>query len=546
MKLRKKNTLWFVFLCFYILFYFLWLTVWKSEENILTLGGNILSFTSGGIATVWLLSAAQKKPKKDKLFWYLLAGGTYSFFLAEFLWMGYENILDVAVPSPGLPDLFFLLQVGFYLAAFSYKITREKKQNDFIKFVFDVLIIMTVASTFSWHFLLQPLSAANDVSAFALAVSLAYPVGDLALLFGATILLFGMHQTFFNSTVFYLFLGMFTLSIADSFYLYFVSNTEYNAGNYTDPLFTLSVLLIGFTGLIGREEKTDPQTSSLDKTPNKVLTLLRLVFPYVTVTILFIFMMVRSKGIDIITIGSGLSILLVIIRQIFVQAENLHLMRQVSDKKEALEISEYRYKSFLEPSAAGRSGSGTDPKNLSAPTPDERIKFLAYHDSLTGLANRAMFEELLNQAVADAALSKKSFAVMFLDLDNFKKINDTMGHNAGDQLLILIAERLKKCVRKNDLVARLGGDEFTFLIREISNPKDVAFMAEKIIHALSQPYKVDGQMVASTPSVGIALYPLNGQDPATLLKNADRAMYQVKENGKGHYFMAEAEDSTVN
>lgn len=545
MKLRKKNSLWLFFLCLYILSYFIWLTIWKSEENILTLGGNILSFTSGGIATVWLLSAAQKKPKKDKLFWYLLASGTYSFFLAEFLWMGYENILNIAVPSPGLPDLFFLLQVGFYLAAFSYKITRGKKQNDFIKFVFDVLIIMTVASTFSWHFLLQPLSAANDVSAFSLAVSLAYPVGDLALLFGAVILFFGMHQTFFNSTVFYLFLGLLTLSIADSSYLYFASNNGYIAGNYIDPLFTLSVLLIGFTGLIDREEKIDPQTLPLDKTPNKVLTLLRLVFPYVTVTILFIFMIVRSKGIDIITIGSGLSILLVIIRQIFVQAENLHLMRQVSDKKEALEISEYRYKSFLQPSA-DVLGSGTDQKKPAVPTSDERIQFLAYHDSLTGLANRALFEELLNQAVVDASLSRQSFAVMFLDLDNFKKINDTMGHDAGDQLLILIAGRLKECVRKNDVVARLGGDEFTFLIREISNPKDVAFMAEKIIHALSQPYKVDGQMVASTPSVGIALYPLNGQDPATLLKNADRAMYQVKENGKGHYFMAEAEDSTVN
>ncbi|MDN7242421.1 GGDEF domain-containing protein [Planococcus sp. N028] len=482
----------------------------------MTLGGNLFSIFGGAIATSWLLLTAQRNSNTDKPFWFLLAAGTYNFFLAEFLWLTHENLLNIEVPFPGLPDLFFLLQIGFYLAAFIYKVIKEKQQLDFIKFIFDILIVMTVASTFSWHFLLQPFISVSEVSAFSLAVTLAYPIGDLALLFGVGVLFLGMQQAGFNKTIFFLFVGWFIQILADSSFLYFVAKDDYSSGGLIDPLFTLAVLLVGFAGLVERERTTENQALPIQKSSNRVLSIFRIVFPYLNVTILFVLMISRSDGIDSLTIGSGISILLIVIRQIFVLTENQKLLHQVHAKKEAPEF------------------------HIS----ETRLQFLAYHDLLTGLANRALFEEMLKQAVSDAKLYGSSFAVMFLDLDNFKKINDTMGHDAGDQLLILIADRLKESTRKNDVVARLGGDEFTILIRDVSSPQNTAVIAEKILRSLSLPHLVNGEKITSSPSIGIALYPLNGTTPAALLKKADMAMYQVKDNGKGHYQLFE-EDSVV-
>ncbi|TWT13210.1 diguanylate cyclase domain-containing protein [Planomicrobium sp. CPCC 101079] len=543
MNIQRKTAFWLIFILFYTTFYFGWLLNWKSNEGILTLGGNILSVGAGAVATTWLLFSAQKSMQSDKPFWLLLAAGAYSNFLAEFFWLTYENLLKLEVPYPGLPDLFYLLQVVFYLAAFVYKVTKEKKQYHFITFIFDILIIMTVASTFSWHFLLQPIIAISQVSAFSLVVSLAYPVGDLALLFGT---LFLMSQFLYSKTIIVLFFGLLTQVTADSSYLYLVSSDSYLSGSFIDPLFTLAVLLIGFTGLIDKEAKVKEQEPPLPQSSNQLLNILRIAFPYLNVTVLFVFMVLRSTGIDVVTIGSAISILLVIIRQIFVLTENQKLLHQVLDKKEALETDGNREESsarFSEVYAKNAEDtSAALPEFHESPT---KIQFLAYHDSLTGLANRALFEATLNQAVSNAQLHNQFFAVMFLDLDNFKKVNDTMGHDAGDQLLVLIANRLKECIRKNDLVARLGGDEFTFLIRDVFSPQDAAFIAEKIIRSLSQPYVIDGEEISSSPSIGIALYPLNGTTPAALLKKADVAMYQVKENGKGHYRLSETEDTVL-
>jgi diguanylate cyclase (GGDEF)-like protein/PAS domain S-box-containing protein len=165
----------------------------------------------------------------------------------------------------------------------------------------------------------------------------------------------------------------------------------------------------------------------------------------------------------------------------------------------------------------------------------EKINYMAYHDPLTGLPNRRLFEERLNQAIMDAQRNRKVIGVMFIDLDRFKTINDTLGHGIGDELLFSVAKRIEGCLRKNDTVARQGGDEFTVLIKDVSCAEDVVIVAKKILRYLNQPYYINEHEIETTPSIGIALYPTDGQDATTLMKNADTAMYRVKENGKNHY-----------
>lgn len=178
---------------------------------------------------------------------------------------------------------------------------------------------------------------------------------------------------------------------------------------------------------------------------------------------------------------------------------------------------------------------------------EEQIAYLAYHDSLTGLPNTRLFKDRLLQGIEQAKRNDKMMAVLFLDLDRFKLINDTMGHDVGDQLLQVISERLMEAVRRTDSiamntisamsssVARLGGDEFTIMLEDISGTQTVSRICERLIELVSRPLELRGQEVYTSVSIGIAIYPHDGDSVDVLLKNADVAMYHAKEHGRNNY-----------
>jgi len=163
---------------------------------------------------------------------------------------------------------------------------------------------------------------------------------------------------------------------------------------------------------------------------------------------------------------------------------------------------------------------------------EEKIKSLAYHDALTGLPNRLLFGDRLALAVAQAHRYRQKLAVLFLDLDRFKLVNDSLGHWLGDQLLRAVAERIKGCVREGDTIARLGGDEFTLLLPVVSDARDGLSAADKILAALRPPFDLEGHRLSTAASIGVCLYPEGGLDAEGLLKNADVAMYRAKEGGR--------------
>lgn len=167
---------------------------------------------------------------------------------------------------------------------------------------------------------------------------------------------------------------------------------------------------------------------------------------------------------------------------------------------------------------------------------EEQIRHLAYFDSLTDLPNRRMLLDRLAQALGRAKRYQRSLAVMFLDLDNFKKINDTLGHDIGDDLLKEVSVRLRSCVRTDDTVSRHGGDEFIILLSEIGHPADAELVAEKIIRAINLPFQLAENTLSVTTSIGIAVYPVDGSDDAKeLMKKADKAMYAAKDAGRNGY-----------
>ncbi len=164
----------------------------------------------------------------------------------------------------------------------------------------------------------------------------------------------------------------------------------------------------------------------------------------------------------------------------------------------------------------------------------ERDHFLAYHDALTGLPNRALLLNSLAEAILRARRSRRKLAVYFVDLDNFKPINDSFGHTVGDRLLVAVGERLSAAVRKSDVVARLGGDEFAIVQAGIPS-SEIADVARKLLEAIAQPFVLEGSHISTTASIGIALYPGDGDKPETLLDKADQAMYRAKQLGRNRY-----------
>ncbi len=166
---------------------------------------------------------------------------------------------------------------------------------------------------------------------------------------------------------------------------------------------------------------------------------------------------------------------------------------------------------------------------------EQQLLYLANHDPLTGLSNREQFHSRLALALASVQRRETKLALMFLDLDRFKLINDTLGHRLGDLLLQAVSDRLRGSVRAQDILARLGGDEFIILLSDVTNIDDVARVAEKTIELLTRPYSLEGNDIVVTASIGISVYPDDGKDSHTLLMNADAAMYLAKERGKNNY-----------
>ena len=172
---------------------------------------------------------------------------------------------------------------------------------------------------------------------------------------------------------------------------------------------------------------------------------------------------------------------------------------------------------------------------------EQQIEYQAYHDALTGLANRRLFHEHLSLALALAQRREGLVAVLFLDLDHFKLVNDSLGHSVGDALLRQVAKRLKSAVREGDTVARVGGDEFTIVLQELSQREDAALVAQKVLSSIAEPVDVNGHRLYVTTSIGITIFPDDGDDAETLLRNADTAMYRAKEEGRNTYQMSTQE-----
>ena len=234
------------------------------------------------------------------------------------------------------------------------------------------------------------------------------------------------------------------------------------------------------------------------------------------------------------------------VSRIVLQGEPVYIVvvRDITEKKAAREQLQ-RFNQELEKRVEERTEQLARTNDKLRHEIDERVKaqeeltHLATHDALTGLPNRALFNEHLEIALNAARRHNRKLALLFLDLDGFKAINDNCGHDVGDHLLRTLGRRMRKCIRKEDILARMGGDEFTLLLTEFSHTEDATHIAEKLITIVNEPISINNRSCHVGVSIGISLFPGSAQDAHTLLRLADDAMYQAKANGRNRFIMTQ-------
>jgi diguanylate cyclase (GGDEF)-like protein len=461
-------------------------TVWFDD-----LGELVAAVLAGAACLV----AARRASGASRRAWALIAGWGLMWGLGEAVWSWYELVRSVPTPFPSLADAGFLGAIPFAVAgvlSFPAVSTRGRAR---LRLVLDGLTIASALLSVSWATVLATVYASPNDSMLAAVLSLAYPISDVAV--GTMLLVLAMRTARGGqSTLVLLTCGLGLTAVADSGFAYLTANGTFGSGNWIDTGWVAGFLIVGLAGLRSLRHPVVPR-------PERGAPRSRLYLPYIPVAVALVL------AVDEEFHGGNLGrflfvtmlvlIVVVVARQVLTLSDNAELIRRLSDRERQLE-------------------------------------YQASHDPLTDLANRVRFHERVSRALAPHGPWRQapSVAVLFIDLDDFKDVNDRLGHQVGDQLLVAVADRLRRSIRSSDVPARLGGDEFAVLVTEACGPQELMAIAERILDALRAPVVLAGQCLVSpqgTIGVAIAETPQLGADE--LLRRADVAMYAAKARGKG-------------
>ncbi|THF84319.1 EAL domain-containing protein [Deinococcus sp. KSM4-11] len=477
--------------------------------------------------------------------WNCISVGLLAFGVAQVIFTYLQVVRQVA-PFPSMADALFLLFPPFVGAALLLFPRPALSRAGWLRLGLDVGIMTAAAGVFSWRFLLADLVMAYRTQPLAGTIALAYPSSDLLLLCLLLLLLARHHQLPRQVTV-TMAAALTSFIVADTGFAELTATQAYVPGHPIDLFWGGGALLFGVAAVLRSEHHQSAHSApALNWT---VLT----AGPYLAVAAAALLLLDTVMDGTVDFTGRGvlwstlLVITLVLVRQAAAFAENAALTRDLHRATQHLELRVAARTAELHTANEQLLAfSLTLEDTVQTRTAElelsrAHLAHLAQHDALTGLPNRVLFGDRLGQAVAAAARYHRRLAVLYLDLDGFKLVNDTLGHEAGDEVLRVTARRLQEATRQSDTVARLGGDEFIVLLTEVSEVAEVATVAQRILAGLSRDIHVEPHAARVTASIGIALYPDTALDAAALHKQADAAMYRAKHGGKNNicYFASE-------
>jgi diguanylate cyclase (GGDEF)-like protein/PAS domain S-box-containing protein len=594
-----------------------WLLLgWGGADQQLAIADAIYLPLGGLVVLIAVLAARRAQDRRVRRAWSLFALSFAAYAFGDLAWFWIEIVQGQEVPAPSIADLGYL---AFYPLLMLGLLALPRQDRSDRSHLLDLAIVCTAGAAAIWWLVVGPVASATGSDLAASFVAVAYPVGDLIVLFALAAAILGRVRGVPASVLVLLGVGIVCNAIADLAYARLSLEATSESGAWLDVAYMTGWLALGLAGIVQLRAPADTGAQGQDRLHRPVSAL-----PYVATAGILAIVALASAGASfdtrVLVAGAIIVTALVSVRQLLTTRQNAELLRRELH-------SEARYAEILRtasdaivvvdrdgrityatPSAAsllGGSVAGSDasagglvgqpasaliqpadapllvellrttvdrPDQVrsvacrAAASPDreleaetanllgnplvggivltlrdvtERRRFeselrsLALHDPLTGLANRVLFGDRLEQALHRSQRRRTRPSVLYLDLDSFKTVNDTLGHTAGDEVLVEVARRLRLIVRDEDTAARLGGDEFGVLIEDTRDEAEAVRVAERIAQALAAPFEIGGNLLTVAASVGIVRSGSRSDDKVTLLRDADIAMYEAKRETPG-------------
>ena len=491
----------------WVLAHLLWLGIIGTSSDLSKTGNSLFMILGAVVSTIMLVVAARRHPDRpftQRLFLLLLFGNVSLAIGETAELIVSQQHLERSGTFDGI-DLVFSLQIGFYLLAFCYFLISRRSEVNLRFFLFDELIILIVTGAISWHYLVTPYLEQAELFSMETLLLLRYPLGDLLLLGGMLILFFGVMKRGNSIPLLMILIGFHLQLIADLLYVVLYRTDFPVSVMWLDPIWLATVLLIGGAGMLFDADER-PLGFNVNR---RILDGIRLVTPYVFLLILFVTMARQAVSWNGLTIGLMIAVPLLISRQVRIVMDNQRLRENLEAKVE-------------ERTAALEQAL-------------EEMEHMAYHDALTNLPNRYLFARLFKEELRRAEVHQRFVGLFFIDIDHFKQVNDTYGHQIGDQLIIDIASRLEKKLPHNTVISRQGGDEFVLLLFDVKDELDIEACGQQIVQLFERPFILRDTPVFMTASIGGAVYPTHATSRTALIEQADIAMYEAKRRGKNQF-----------
>jgi diguanylate cyclase len=458
---------------------------------------DIGEFATAAAAAVACGLAARRLPAA-RLGWALLSASCAAWAAGEAVWSYYELVRGIEVPFPSLADIGFLAAAPLTMAGLWFLPGVRGGQVWRLRGLLDGLLVAGALFFGSWVTVLQPLFHDHQVGLLSRAVSLAYPISDVVVA-SLVVMVANRCATTHKLSLAFVMAGLLSFAAADSSFAYLSATNSFGLGNALDVGWFAGYLLLGLGAIWAGNHPAPVRRESVD------LGLWPLVSPYIPLVgagALFVWSVARNESLGAVTIGCGFGLVVILsARQLVMLVDNLTLTRQL-DSKVRQRTAELNHRAF--------------------------------HDALTGLPNRALFTQHLANAVQRRGRSGATVCVLFVDIDDFKQVNDLHGHETGDAVLRYVGERFRRTLREADTVARFGGDEFAVLVEGPPDGTDPATIARRLLRAVDRPFRAGSLHIQVRLSIGVASDIEGVEGAAELLRNADLAMYTAKSAGGNH------------
>ncbi|HUV57923.1 MAG TPA: EAL domain-containing protein [Acidimicrobiales bacterium] len=476
---------------------------------------NVLYSLLGFASVVGILVGVRWHHPVNRLGWYFIAAAGACFTLGDDVWDMY-GFMHIAVPFPSYADALYLAGYPFLFAGL-LRLTRDAERAYWREENTDAAIVSIGVLAISWQFLLDSFVHDPSLSVAGLLVNMAYPIMDVALIFilFRSILFRPSRNTYLN----FLAAAMLTMFIGDFVFDLLSVHQSYTTGNVVDAFFLLEYVLVAVAAMhpsvaedtVQTEAAVMPVTRIAASSRNRLPAVL--VAAFVPPAILVVATLTHSQA-NVLSLSLLCIVVLVVIgvRLKWMVERMAHQSRQLEENLVELTVA-HLHRDDLE----------------------ANLRHQALHDPLTGLANRMLFEDRFTQARERSRRANRLDAVLMLDLDEFKEVNDAFGHLIGDQMLVAVSHRLEKVTRSSDTLCRFGGDEFLYLAEGLENREEAEVIGKRLIESLVEPFDFGDIRCEQRASVGIVICETADDTASEYFRDADAAMYEAKRNHKGHY-----------